>query len=113
MRIVCATGVVVLLTTVADGLGPQLSGLLSPFPAFSLIFAAFTHAQHGVKDASNLLRGVIVGSGGYAVFFTVVRMMLPAHGIAPTYVIAALSSMALGGATLYLARRTQRGVSAS
>ena len=110
-RIVCATALVVLLTALAESLGPQLSGLLSPVPAFSLIFAAFTHAQHGAKDASNLLRGVIVGSGGYAAFFTVVGVLLPFHGIAATYVVAALAGMALGGATLFLTRRTRDGVS--
>lgn len=111
-RIVCATALVVLLTAVAQRLGPQLSGLLSPFPAFSLIFAAFTHAQHGVKDASNLLRGVIVGSGGYAAFFTVVGALLPSCSVAVTYVVAALAGMALGGATLFLSRRMRSGVSA-
>lgn len=106
-RIVCATALVVLLTALAEGLGPQLSGLLSPFPAFSLIFAAFTHAQHGMDDASNLLRGVIVGSGGYAAFFTVVCLMLPAHGIATTYLTAALASVALGAATLFCTQRAR------
>ncbi len=112
-RIACATGLVVLLTSVADGLGPQLSGLLSPFPAFSLIFAAFSHAQHGAEDAASLLRGVIVGSGGYAAFFSVVWALLPAHGIAATYLVAALASMAIGAITLFLARRERRGLTAN
>ena len=110
-RVVCATGLVLLLTAVAERLGPQLSGLLSPFPAFSLIFAVFTHSQLGVKDASNLLRGVIVGSGGYAAFFTVVCVMLPTHGIATTYASAALASIVLGGVTLFFTQRTRGSVS--
>ena len=112
-RIACATGLVVLLTSVAEGLGPQLSGLLSPFPAFSLIFAAFSHAQHGAQDAANLLRGVIVGSAGYATFFTVVCALLPAHGVAATYLVAALASMAVGATTLFFARRKRGVVSAN
>lgn len=104
-RVVCATGLVVLLTAVADTLGPQLSGLISPFPAFSVIFAAFIHAQQGEKSASNLLRGVIVGSGGYATFFAVVGTMLTVHGIATTYLVASVASIATGGATLFVTKR--------
>ena len=103
-RILSATALVVLLTTIADALGPQLSGLVSPFPAFSVIFAAFTHSQQGAKSASNLLRGVIVGSGGYATFFVVVGALLPTLGIAATYLLASLAAIGMGG-TIFLATR--------
>ena len=49
-RILTATLLVVTLTSLSGRIGPQLSGMLSPFPAFSLIFAAFTHAQQGGKS---------------------------------------------------------------
>lgn len=103
-RILTATALVILLTTIADTLGPQLSGLISPFPAFSVIFAAFTHAQQGAKSASNLLRGVIVGSGGYAAFFVTVGAVLPVLGIAPTYLLATLAAIAVGGITYRITR---------
>lgn len=106
-RIVCATGLVVFLTTVADTLGPQLSGLIAPFPAFSVIFAAFTHSQQGGKSASNLLRGVIVGSGGYAIFFTVVGAMLTTLGIAMTYLLASLAAIGVGAATFSLSKKSR------
>ena len=103
-RIVTATGLVVLLTSVANELGPQLSGLISPFPAFSVIFAAFTHAQQGAKSASNLLRGVIVGSASYAVFFLVVGLLLNGSGIALTYALACGAAVAFSG-LFYLCTR--------
>ena len=103
-RIATATALVVVLTTVADDLGPQLSGLVSPFPAFSVIFAAFTHTQQGAKSASNLLRGVIVGSGAYAVFFLVVGLLLSRSGIALTYVLACAATVSFSGLS-YLCRR--------
>lgn len=96
-RMATATGLVVLLTTVANDLGPQLSGLISPFPAFSVIFAAFTHAQQGAKSASNLLRGVIVGSGSYAVFFLIVGLLLNGLGIALTYLLACGAAASFSG----------------
>jgi hypothetical protein len=110
-RVVCATALVIILTAMADRLGPQLSGLISPFPAFSVIFAAFTHSQQGGKSASNLLRGVIVGSGGYAAFFTVVGTMLTSHGVAITYLAASLASIVVGASTLFLTKRIRCRIS--
>lgn len=104
-RILSATALVVLLTTIADALGPQLSGLVSPFPAFSVIFAAFTHSQQGAKSASNLLRGVIVGSGGYATFFVVVGALLPSLGIALTYLLAVTAAVTIGAAVFFGSKR--------
>ena len=51
LRMLAAAALVTILTAVADILGPQLSGLLAPFPVATAIVAAFTHQQRGV-DAS-------------------------------------------------------------
>lgn len=107
-RMLCAVLLVVVLTNVADRLGPQLSGLISPFPAFSVIFAAFTHAQQGARSASNLLRGVIVGSSGYASFFIVVGALLPTLGLAATYALATLAAVGVGGISFFATNRTAR-----
>lgn len=107
-RITSATGLVILLTTVANELGPQLSGLISPFPAFSVIFAAFTHSQQGAKSASNLLRGVVVGSGSYAMFFLIVGEFLTRAGIALTYLMASLVAVSVSGLYIFVSRRMQR-----
>ena len=107
-RIATATGLVVLLTSVANDLGPQLSGLISPFPAFSVIFAAFTHSQQGAKSASNLLRGVSVGSGSYALFFLVVGLWLNASGIALTYALACGAAASFSGLFYLINRKFNR-----
>ena len=104
-RIASATGLVILLTSVANALGPQLSGLISPFPAFSVIFAAFTHSQQGARSASNLLRGVVVGSGSYAAFFLVVGALLSHAGIALTYFLAVLVAISVSGLYVLVARK--------
>jgi hypothetical protein len=103
-RILTATGLVTLLTTVANTLGPQLSGLLSPFPAFSVIFAAFTHAQQDARSAANLLRGVIIGSGSYAAFFVIVGAVLPSLGIGASYLLASLVAMTISSVVYRLTR---------
>ena len=107
-RIATATGLVVVLTSVANDLGPQLSGLISPFPAFSIIFAAFTHSQQGAKSASNLLRGVIVGSGSYALFFLVVGLLLNGSGIALTYALACGAAVSSSGLFYLFSRQLNR-----
>lgn len=80
--------------------------MLSPFPAFSLIFAAFTHAQQGGKSAANLVRGVIVGSGGITC-----SSCWWAHcsslGITLSYLLASLAAIAAGALT-FLVRAAWR-----
>ena len=107
-RILTATGFVLCLTSIADTLGPHLSGLISPFPVFILIFSAFTHAQQGANSASNLLRGVVLGSGSYASFFLIVGALLPRLGIAVTYLLASLVAIAAGGLFFFVNRQSRR-----
>lgn len=107
-RIFTATTFVVVLTTVADALGPQLSGLLAPFPVFGIVFAAFTHAQQGAKVASNLLRGMVLSSVGYATFFIVVGTFLRQLGIALTYLLAILLAVSASGLYYFIMRTIKR-----
>ena len=96
-RIGVATTFVVALTTIANSLGPQLSGLLSTFPIFGVVFAAFTHAQQGPQAASNLLRGIVFGSVAYACFFLTIGLGLPVVGVWATYSLALLVALAVSG----------------
>ena len=81
-RIGIATTFVIVLTTIANVLGPQLSGLISTFPIFGVVFAVFTHSQQGPEAASNLLRGIVLGSVAYAFFFMTIGICLIPIGMA-------------------------------
>jgi hypothetical protein len=105
-RMAVASLFVLLLTTFANHLGPQLSGLLSPFPVFGVVLAAFTHAQQGPKAASNLLRGVVVGSISYTLFFLVVGIFLPSLGMAWTYSLASLAAVCWSGLFYWWSKRS-------
>jgi hypothetical protein len=107
-RMVIAALFVLLLTTIANALGPQLSGLLSPFPVFGVVLASFTHSQQGAQAASNLLRGVVLGSLSFASFFLVVGMFLTQWGPAWTYPTAALVAILVGGLLYFLTRSAAR-----
>src|SRR5581483_6051391 len=67
LRIVRASAFVLTLTGIAGLLGPQLSGLLTPFPIYATILGTFTHHFQGTEAASRLLRGVLIGTFTFAV----------------------------------------------
>jgi len=102
---IVATTFVLLLTTFADLLGPQLSGLISTFPIFGVVFAAFTHSQQGANAASNLLHGIVLGSTAYAFFFLTIGACLPNLGITLTYPLALLAIIAVNGVFYFAIQR--------
>jgi hypothetical protein len=68
LRAGCAMALVVTLTAISGWLGPQLSGLLAPFPIIATVLATFTHSQRGAEEAVRLLRGMVLGFGAFALF---------------------------------------------
>jgi multidrug transporter EmrE-like cation transporter len=76
VRAACALALVLTLTAVAGWLGPQLSGLLAPFPIIATVLATFTHAQRGTDELLRLLRGLLSGLGAFALFFFVLAVSL-------------------------------------
>ena len=107
-RMVIAATFVVLLTTAANSLGPQLSGLISPLPIFGVVLAAFTHHQQGAPAAARLLRGIVVGSLAFGGFFLVVGLCVTALPLPATYLLACAAALAASGFSFYLTRRDQR-----
>jgi hypothetical protein len=103
-RMIVATVFVLLLTTFANALGPQLSGLIAPFPIFGTVLAVFTHRQQGGIAATQLLRGVVLGSVAFAAFFLVVGGLLPSVPGVWTYLLATLAALVVNGFSLRLAR---------
>lgn len=108
-RMVMAAAFVVLLTAIASGLGPQLSGLVTPFPIFASVLAPFAHRQQGAAAATQFLRGLAIGLFGFASFFLVVGALLPSAGIVWAYALAALVAVAVNGVSW---RATDQGSTA-
>jgi hypothetical protein len=88
MRAGCALVLVLTLTAVAGWLGPQLSGLLAPFPIIATVLATFTHTQRGTDELLRLLRGLISGFGAFALFFFVLAVALPRLDTAASFALA-------------------------
>ena len=108
LRMAVATAVVLLLTTAARHLGPTLSGLLSPVPVFLLVLAVFAQRSQGPDASIRVLRGGVIGSFAFAVFFLMVGALLGRLRIGPTYALASLGALAVNVATLSVGRRFLR-----
>ncbi len=89
LRALCALARVLTLTAIAGWLGPQLSGLLAPFPIVATVLATFTHGQRGVDEMLRLVRGMVSGFFAFAVFFFTLAVGLRALGTAAGFALAA------------------------
>lgn len=106
-RMVIATGFVLVLTDSAPLLGPQLTGLLAPFPMFGAILAVFAQRQHGPASAVSVLRGLLLGLYAFASFFIVVAMLIAPFGIARAFVCAIVSALVVQAGSLAIMRRAR------
>lgn len=72
-----ATAALVLAITGAAGaLGPELSGVLTPFPIATTVLATFTHAQDGPPAVRAMLQGFVKALPGFAAFFFGLAVLL-------------------------------------
>ena len=104
-RLSTTAALVLLLTAVADELGPTLSGLLNAFPVLSTIVTAFTHAQHGSAPTIGFVAGFtrsIIGFGSFA--FMLALTMVPL-GLGWALVLATVAQLIVSGMTLHRSRR--------
>ena len=106
LRIVVATGLVLLLTAIAPAIGAHLAGLLSPFPVYAGVLAIFAHRQSGGDAASNVLRGLLLGLFSFGAFFLVLAVGLNRFGIGLSFLVATVTALAIQGLTLRAVRST-------
>ena len=107
LRAACALALVLTLTAIAGWLGPQLSGLLAPFPIIATVLATFTHAQRGQQELLALLRGMVSGFGAFALFCFTLAVALPHLGTAASFVLASCLAI-LMQALLLVTMRARR-----
>jgi len=104
LRMITATALVFAITETASELGPQLSGLLSPFPVYTTIMASFTQHLEGEVAAIRLLRGLVTGLFTFATFFLVLGATIEPFGIGASFGLALMVSLTLHFSTLKLMR---------
>lgn len=92
-RMFSAMVLVFVITGVAQWLGPQLTGLLTPFPIYATILAVFTHRSEGGANAIKLLRGVVAGSFTFTTFFLMISATIINWGVGLAFASAILISI--------------------
>ena len=81
IRMLTAALLVLAITTAAEGLGPRLSGLLSPIPVFTITLVIFTHSREGPAPVFVFLHGLQYGLFSFAAFCAVAGLLLVPYGI--------------------------------
>ena len=89
------------MTSVADRLGPELSGAFTPFPVALAVLLVFAHAQEGAPLAIRLLRGFLPAMWGFALFCLVVAVAMVPLGPGPAFLLALAVQMAVHGLVLW------------
>jgi len=103
-RMVAATALVLIITQASTMLGPQLSGLLTPFPVYVSVLASSTYRLQGAASAAQLVRGATLGLFTPAVFFLIVSTTIIWLGVGPSFGLAIAVTPLVHALTYRLAR---------
>jgi hypothetical protein len=93
LRMTLAAALVVALSTTSAFFGARVSGLLTPFPATSLILVSFTQHDGGAAAASQYLRGLLKGLFSFSVFMLVVGALITSWTIGATFLVATIVTL--------------------
>jgi hypothetical protein len=100
-----ATALLVLgLTGAAAGLGPTLTGVLTPFPVSNTVLAAFVLVLEGPVQLDAFFRGFLRGAYGFAAFCFLVAVLVVPLGAAPAFAVALVAALLAQLAVRVLAR---------
>ena len=104
-RMILITGLVVGVTLIAPHIGPGMSGVLASFPFIATILAVFAHRMIGNIAAQQVLRGMVSGLLGFAVFFYVLSLTLTHATLILSYGTAVACALTVQAFTFYRMRR--------
>ena len=113
VRMGVAVFVVVGVTELAPFVGPTVSGLLAMLPIIGTILAVFAQRSGGPLDGSSVQRGILSGLFGTAAFLAVVAWAVTPLGVAPAFLTATATVVAVQLVALRAFTRTRRSEPAS
>jgi hypothetical protein len=108
LRMASATVLVFLITGLATLLGPQLTGLLTPFPIYVTTMGVFTHRSQGGEETVKLIRGVIIGTFTFIIFFLILSSSLVSLGLGFSFLAAIAASLLIHLSSLQLLKPNKR-----
>lgn len=106
LRMVSATSLLMVITSLANWLGPAASGMLAPIPVIAWPLVVFAHVQNGRAGMAAMVRGNAIGAVGVIAFYLVLAGLLDAWGVAIAISLAMLCAVVL---TVGLAAALRRG----
>ena len=110
LRIATSVTVVLVLTSVADRLGPTRSGAFTAFPAALAILLVFTHVQQGAPSVIRFMHGFMPGMWSFALFCFVVALSIVPLGKWLAFALAIASLLPPQAAVLWWVSRRSYGV---
>ena len=111
LRLLATAALVLVLTAIAEPLGPRLSGLLNAFPVLTTIITAFTHAQRGPGPTIAFVRAFSRSIIGFGSFCFVLALTLDRVGLASALSFALVAQLAVSGLTLRASRQPRLSAS--
>lgn len=108
-RIVVATVLVLLLTTIAPVIGGRASGVIATFPVYASVLTSFAQRTRGPAEAVRVLRGLLYGLPGFATFALTVGALLTMTGVWAAFGLALAATIAVQGAMLWTLVSRDRG----
>jgi len=94
-RAAATVALVLTVTTLAGTVGPQVTGVLAPFPIGISVVSGFALAQRGSAAAVHVLRGIPQGLLGFSVFCFLVATLIRPAGTGAAFVVALACTLAV------------------
>jgi hypothetical protein len=94
-RMLATFALVAGIMVLADVLGPELSGIVSTYPAILTVIGTFTHHRWGRDAVLRILRGLMLSLLTFVLFFLIVGFTLPGLGLIGAFALAAATAMAM------------------
>ncbi|MFF7063714.1 hypothetical protein [Pseudomonas sp. NPDC008258] len=95
LRMVSATSLLMITTSLASWLGPATSGMLAPIPVIAWPLVVFAHVQGGRAGMAAMVRGNAIGAVGVIAFYLVLAGLLEALGVGVTISLAMACAVVL------------------
>ena len=110
LRMLVATSIVLLITSLAPFLGARLSALLSAFPVFGSVLAVFAHHQQGPAAARQVLQGLLAGLYAFIGFCLALALSIERFGILAGFLAGGATALLVQGSSLWLITRRERAL---
>ncbi len=101
LRAVATAVLVLLVTAAAEAMGPALAGVFAPFPIALSVVCAFAAAHSGHPGVIALLRGIVPGLDGFALFCFIVAITIEGWSAVAAFGLA--TAVAVGFALILIA----------